>query len=402
MGLYGLVKHVLHPNVGWVALAAAVGLTVMGVMGIDTATTLRAGGTSLFVSKQMIFIPVALVVMLLVAIPHHRLMPQIAYPLLIVTLVLLVVVLIRFMPRSIVPVINGVRRWFDLQIILFQPSELAKIAYVLALACYLRYRENYRTLRGLLWPLLITFVPMGLIVVEPDLGTAMIFLPVMFAMLLVAGVKLRHIAAIMLIGLILMPAMYPLLQPHQKDRIISMVSQLRGETAHRADIGFQAYKARKLVGAGGVAGHGEDYGATLVRYNALPEAHNDMIFAVVCTRWGVLGGLGVIVLFLLLIGSGLAAAAMNKDPFARLVAVGVVTVIFTQMFVNIGMTIGLLPITGMTLPFVSYGGSSLVVNFAMVGLIVNIASRRPIILANPSFEFDRRSVDHVQRNPHMR
>ena len=131
----------------------------------------------------------------------------------------------------------------------------------------------------------------------------------------------------------------------------------------------------------------------VLRYNRLPEAHNDMIFAVICARWGTLGGLAVIGLYMLLVASALLVAAVHKDPYARLVIVGVTAIIFSQVIVNIGMTIGLVPITGMTLPLVSYGGSSLLVNLAMVGLVLNIAARPAKIMTRPSFEFDAASSE---------
>jgi len=384
----------LMPGVGWFTLAAALALTVIGILAIAMVDPAGA-------RKQMIFMPVALVAMLIVVLPHYRRYVDWAYPFFVVMLVLLVILLLPFMPQSIVPVRNGARRWFDLQIgTLFQPSEVMKIAYVIALACYLRYRRNYRTVMGLLVPLLLTFVPMGLILVEPDLGTATIFLPVLFAMLIAAGAKLKHIIAIVLIGAALMPAMYPLLQPHQKQRIVAMVSQIKGDTQYRSSIGFQGYKAQTLVGAGQLLGHDHEHARVLIDYNALPEPQNDMIFAVICTRAGMLGGLVVVALYLLFMAGALLAAALNKDPFARLVAVGIAAVVFTQMFVNTGMTVGVLPITGMTLPFVSYGGSSLVANFMMVGLVLNVAASRPIIMANPSFEYDRPREEPVQRHPY--
>jgi len=299
-----------------------------------------------------------------------------------------------------VPVRNGARRWFDLQLMHVQPSELAKIAYVLALAAWLRYRQNYRRVRGLLPPLLLTFIPMGLIVVEPDLGTALLFLPALFAMLIAAGAKLKHLIAMLVIGLSLLPAMYPLLQPHQKDRIVAMASQLQGETRHRSGIGFQGYKAKTLVGAGGLTGHDADHAHNLIHYNDLPEAWNDMIFAVLCTRFGAIGGAAVVGLYLLFTAGGLGCAAVTRDPFARLIAVGITAIVFAQMFVNVGMTVGILPITGMTLPFVSYGGSSLVANFIMVGLLLNVAARRSALVAQPAFEFDRPRDEPVHRSPH--
>lgn len=394
MTLPRVLWPIARPNVGWVSLAAAVGLTLVGAAAISLVEPATA-------RRQLMFLPVALVAMLVTALPHHRRLVDYSYILLAITLAMLVVLLLPFMPESIVPVRNNARRWFNLQLagLSFQPSELTKITYVLALACYLRYRHNYRALRGLLPPLLLTFLPMGLILVEPDLGTAMLFLPALFAMLIAAGARLKHIIAIVLIGICLMPAMYPLLKPHQKARIVAVVSQVQGDTRHRDDIGFQGFKAQTLVGAGKLTGHDADFAQDLVRFNALPEAHNDMIFAVITTRWGLLGAAGLLGLYLVLVLSGLLAAAVNRDPFARLIGVGVVTFLFTQMFVNIGMTVGVLPITGMTLPFVSYGGSSLVANFMMIGLLLNIAARRPLIIGQPAFEFDRPRDEPVHRSP---
>jgi cell division protein FtsW (lipid II flippase) len=269
----------------------------------------------------------------------------------------------------------------------------------MSLGCYLRFRDNYRTLRGLLAPLVLTLAPMGLILIEPDLGTAMLFVPVLFAVLIAAGARLKHIIAIGMIGLVLAVAMYPVLQPHQKRRIIAMISQIKGETKHRQTIAFQGHKAQTLVGAGRVAGHQTTYTRNLVKFNRLPEARNDMIFAVICTRFGLIGGIAVMAMYVLFVVGGLLAAGLNRDPFARVLAVGVVAFVFAQAFVNTGMTVGILPITGMTLPFVSYGGSSLVANFLMVGLLLNVGVRRPIIVAHPSFEFDGRRDMTVRRHP---
>ncbi len=387
-----LLRPVYTPNVGWLTLFAALGLTLVGLLAMDMTSTAYA-------KKQLVFLPLALVIMTLVAMPPHKRLTEWAYPLMIVVMVALVVLLLPFMPSSIVPERNGARRWFNLQVTLAQPSEIAKIAYVLSLAAYLRFRDNYRRFFGLLVPLVGTFIPMGLILVEPDLGTAMILMPVFFAMVIAAGARLKHILIIVTIGLALMPAMYPLLQPHQKSRINAMLSEVRGDTRHRAGIGYQGYKAQTLVGAGQLAGHNFEHAQNLVKYNRLPERHNDMIFAVVCTRWGAVGGAVVLMLYVAFITGGLLAAAANREPFARLVAIGVTTVIFTQMFVNIGMTIGILPITGMTLPFVSYGGSSLIANFMMVGLVLSVAARRRMIFSHRYFEYDRPQHDPVQRNP---
>jgi len=375
-------------SVGWLCVVAAGLLSLLGVVAIGTVPP-EPGEPDLAIS-HLAHLVIGLAAAVVVVIPHYRVTQKMSYPLLAVVVLMLIFVLIPWVPEAIVRPRNGARRWINIMVTDFQPSELAKIAWVLALASYLRYRENYRRVLGLLLPLAITFIPMALILVEPDLGTAMLFLPTLFAMLTAAGAKLRHLAAVIVIGLALAPAMYPLLEPHQKDRLKAMLAQVVGDDRYRNDIGFQADRAMTLVGAGQWTGVGGAHAAALVTYNALPEDHNDMIFAVVTCRWGVLGAAAVWGAFLVLCGGGLLIAAQCKDPFGRLVCVGLVTVFFSQMAINTGMTIGIMPITGMTLPFVSAGGSSLVSAWIMVGLLVNIAMRRQRYLAREAFDFDGR------------
>ena len=219
-------------------------------------------------------------------------------------------------------------------------------------------------------------------------------------MLIAAGAKIAHLlstaaiaaafaAAVVAASLALaQTGSYPLLRPHQVERIQAVADQFTGsEDLHKQDRGFQGYKARTLIGAGGPAGLPEQRARGLIEYSRLPEPHNDMIFAVIANRFGFVGAATVIALYLVWFTSAIAAAAVSKDPFARLVAVGIAAIVLAQATVNIGMTAGILPITGMTLPFVSYGGSSLVTAFAMTGLVLNVALRRPTHLWQPSFEF---------------
>jgi cell division protein FtsW (lipid II flippase) len=371
-------------NVGWLCVCAALGLSVLGVAAISTTDETYA-------VKQIVFLGVAVVAAAAVALPHYRFLQRISYPLMGVVLALLVFVLIKSVPESIVRPRNGARRWINLVVTDFQPSEVAKIAYILCLATYLRHRSNYRRLFGLVSLLVLTFIPLGLVLVEPDLGTSLLFLPTLFAVLIAAGARLWHIVLIIVLGISAAPAMYPFLQPHQKDRVEALIAQIKGDARYENDIGYQGARAMTLAGAGGVLGAGKTQAAELLKYNHLPEDHNDMVFAVVCCRFGLAGALLTWGLFGLLGAGGLLTAGLCKDPFGRLVAVGIVAVLFAQMTINTGMNIGLLPITGMTLPFVSYGGSSMVTTWVMVGLLLNIAMRRPKHMARKSFEFDRES-----------
>jgi len=374
-----------HP--AWLCLTAAIGLTALGLFAINSTGGVHADGLSLYAVKHAVFIFIGLLAAGVAAAPHYKRIGRFAPALSALIFAMLVFVLIPVAPEWLVTPRNGARRWISLGVVDFQPSELAKIVYVIALARYLRFRRNYRRLRGLLAPLLMTFVPVGLIVLEPDLGTAMLFFPAMFAMLIAAGAKLKHLALAIVVAIALAPSMYPLLEPHQQERLIGMWHQLQGDQRYEDSLNYQAYQAITLVGAGGATGLGAEHSRAVIDYNDLPEDHNDMIFAVVVNRFGLVGGLATLAMYALWLVGAMWTAWACRDPFGRLVAVGLAAMLIGQAVVNMAMTLGLAPITGMTLPFVSYGGSSLVAAFLMTGLIFNIAMRRPAYLQRKSFEF---------------
>jgi len=388
----------LHP--AWYGLLAAIGLTSIGI-------AINHGAHPEYAAAQAKWLLISIVAMAVCIAPSSRHIGLAAFPLMIAVTFLLVLLITPGVPSFIVPVRNGIRAWINLRFMMLQPSELAKIVFILALARYLRYRENYRTLRGLLVPFGIMFVPVILVLKEPDLGTAMLFPFALFAVLTAAGAKLRHLGTLLALAVLAvainvaaiytLPESMQLLRPHQRARIVSLISQARGDHRHIDDTGYQQYKAMTLVGSGQAAGYGAGRSAVIVAHNKLPEAHNDMIFAVIANRWGLYGSLGTLALYAVLIGSFLLTAARSKDPFARLSVVGFAGLLFMQMAINIGMNIGLLPIVGITLPFVSYGGSSLVATFLMVGLVLNFAFERRAMLTRPSFEFARHDEEGLTR-----
>lgn len=393
------LRSLLQPNPAWYGLAAGVGLTILGISAIGTVDAASA-------EKQLkLQLPIALLAMVLCMLPRPRAIGRFAYPLLVLSLLLLIFLILPGVPRSIVPIRNGAKAWINLGVMSFQPSEAAKIAFVLALAWYLRYRDSYRSILGLLVPFLIMLIPVGLILKEPDMGQAMLFAPTLFAMLLAAGAKLRHLGtllglAVVVLGVnIAIIAIDPphqrtpdsktqwmhVLASHQEKRIAAMMWPERYKNREA----FQQIVGTRLVGAGGVTGVGEERARVLVRANGLPEPHNDMICSVIAVRWGLFGIAILLGLYTVLILSFLLVAGRSKDPLARLVCTGFAAMIFSQVTINVGMNVGLIPIIGITLPFVSYGGSSLLATFAMLGLVLNFASRRPTLLARPSFEFDQ-------------
>ncbi len=379
--------NVLWRHPAWICLGASLGLTTLGIVSINLTAGTNAAGVGAYALKQLIFLPVGLLAASIAAAPHYKWVGRMTPALVAATIAMLLLVLVPFVPEWIVKPRNGARRWISLGVADFQPSEIAKIVYVLILARYLRFRKNYRRLRGLAPPLALTFVPMALIVVEPDLGTALLFIPTFFAVLVAAGAKLRHMALLVLAAAMLAPAMYPVLRPHQRDRVHAMWNQIRGDRRNADSINYQGFQAITLIGAGGLAGQGAEKSRAIIDFNNLPEDHNDMIFAVIVNRFGLVGAIATISLYIAWIAGAMLVAAGCKDPFGRLVVVGLAAILGTQAFINIAMTVGLAPITGMTLPFVSYGGSSLVAAYAMVGLVWNVAMRRPAYLARKSFEF---------------
>lgn len=383
----------------WLVVVASLILSILGIYAINVALPPAAGSVAssgfaaLFdlgpaALKQVAFLGAGLAAAGIILFPHYRMIGMASWVLMAACLVLLVFLLIPFIPTSIVRPRNGARAWIDFGPIDLQPAEMAKIAYVVVLAWYLRFSKNHRTFQGLLPPAIITGVPVALIMLQPDWGTAMLFIPSLFAVLLAAGAKLKHLAIVVCIAALAAPAVYPLMLPHQKARIRGLVMQFRGEKSGDQDINMQSVTAQRMIGAGGVDGLGEERSETLLKFNALPERSTDMIFAVVGTRFGLMGSLLVLGLYAVWMVGALWTAAITPDPFGRLVIVGLTGFVAAQTFINVGMNVGLLPIVGITLPYLSYGGSSMVMAWLCTGLILSIAMRRPRPGLMRSFEWD--------------
>jgi len=279
-----------------------------------------------------------------------------------------------------------------------QPSEFCKLTYILALAWYLRYRSNYRNFKALIGPFALALLPMVLILPEPDLGTVLLLMPILFTMLFVAGAKVKHLLIIVLMALLVGPL---LMRSYQRIRISSVVLQnawvrekaekhpwlgkvLVGtkfsEKQWKSDWGWQLIRSKYAVASGGAKGYGFRRGP-FVKYNFLEARHNDFIFAMIAHQWGFWGCLGLLGLYIIIVGCGLEIAANNTDPFGKLLAVGIVAMFVVEVIINVSMTVGLMPITGLTLPLVSYGGSSLLVSMASIGLLNNVGRCRPFSVA---------------------
>lgn len=412
MGL-GLRLPTLH---GWGLLLPVAPLCVAGVLTIQVTSGAEASaGLAATAVKQMAFIAMGFGAMLAVLGVGYQRLGRWAFPVFAVGLLLLFwLAADRWVDLPFVQQQRNARRWVRLAGVQIQPSELMKIAYVLALAWYLRYRRNYRRLAGLLPPFALTLLPMGLILIQPDLGTVLLFLPVLFAMLFVAGARIRHLALIVLLGLLCVPFFWMKIKGYQRLRITGVVLQSDAVRSYfeehpqawdrlrapgsdpeswrqelvdwHADAGYQLVHSKAAIGSGGVVGQGWGQGV-FVDYDFLPEKHNDFIFAMVGHQWGFVGALLVIGCYVFIVAIGFDVATLTNDPFGRLLAVGLATMLAVQTLTNLCMTVGLGPITGVTLPFVSAGGSSLISSFLCIGLLISVAHRRPMLMARKPFEF---------------
>jgi len=402
----------------WPIIAAMLALITVGVLAIGVSERADAHMKG-FAQKQVVFAFVGVAVFVAATVVPYQVLGRLAYPLFALTLALLVLVLF-------LPAIRHSHRWIDLKVVLVQPSEIAKISFIILLAWYLRRGEHYRKLLGLAVPFVLTLVPMALILIEPDLGTALLLLPTLYIMLFMAGAKLRHLLGIVAVAtmVVFLPVPHKLpadmnpaealdrealaywsdsksgrcvsaaplvkMKNHQVTRILGWLRQDPEDGAAYRKIalgaGYQLRQAKMVMGAGCWTGQHQKSKA-YEYFRMLPDDHTDFIFSVVGGRWGLVGCLGVLFCYAVVFVFGVEIAVITYDPFARLLAVGVLALLFSQVVINVGMTVGLMPITGMTLPLVSYGGSSLVVNCTALGMLVNVGQRRPILLGKRPFEF---------------
>ena len=320
-----------------------------------------------YMNRQAVWACVGLLVFSVLAfVPYHRLGRRciVFYALGILCLLAVFVVGTR---------VNGARRWFTLGTIRVQPSEFMKYALVIVLAHVISRRgQEIKTWGGLAEAGLITSVPFLLVLAQPDLGTALTYLPILFAMVFVAGASWKHLLATIGTGAALTPLVWSfVLRPYQKLRLTAFLNP----EDHVRGGAYQTLQSLIAVGSGGVTGRGYMEG-TQGPLGFLPERHTDFIFAVVCEDFGFVGGALLLALYAYLICALAQIASQTRDMEGRLLVTGVAAIILVQVAVNVGMALGVAPVTGLTLPLVSYGGSSMVAAMFGFGLAASVARSR--------------------------
>jgi cell division protein FtsW len=359
------VKPKRHQFEWNVLVLVTTALVLFGIVMVYSATS---GSAALgnanplgFVERQLIYAVIGVGLLVVVSrLPLERL--RALAPTLVVTGLVLCLGVLAVGER-----INGARRWLTAGPLVFQPSELAKLALVVWTAAYLSRRQPPRTLQELARPLgILVLVFAGLVLVEPDLGTALTLLLVVGAILLVSGTRMRLLASAygIVFGLAAIAAWS---SPYRRDRLLTFLDPWKDPTG----AGLQNVQALISFGSGGIFGRGLGSGLAPLYY--LPEAHTDMMFAVVGEELGLVGVTLVLMAFCAFGYAGIRLAIACRDPFAKRLAAGITALVCGQAAINMAACVGIAPLTGIPLPFVSYGGSSLVVMLVGVGVLLNIA-----------------------------
>jgi cell division protein FtsW len=348
-----------------VLILVTLGLVAFGLVMVYSATSASAalanGDPAYYLKRQAVYAGLGLVLMVVLSRVDFRALRALAPVLVVTSLALLLAVLV------LGEAANGARRWISFGPAAFQPSELAKLALAVWAASYLARRRPPQTLPELWRPLgLLTFAFCGLILIEPDLGTAIGIVVMLAAMLLVAGTPPRTLGAgLGIAGVLGLVAVW--LEPYRRARLFSFLNPWQDAQG----AGFQTVQAMIGLGSGGIFGVG--LGQSVQKVNYLPEAHTDMIFAIIGEELGLVGATAVIVAYCAFAYAGLKIALGCRDPFGKRLAAGLTALVCGQAAINLAAVMGLAPLTGIPLPFVSYGGSSLVVALGCVGILLNIA-----------------------------
>jgi len=352
-------------------VATAIVLSSFGLLMIYSATRSRLGDAGLdpqyYLQRQAMFVAIGFGIMFVTAAIDYRIFRDFAPMIYAATLGALLLVL------ALGSVHKGQQAAFDVGPFQFQPSEFAKVSLIVCLAAYAASIRGEIDGRRLLVILGVAGVPMGLIYLQPDLGTSLVFAAILLGMLLVSGVKARYLSALMVLAVVGIFAVvhFGVLKEYQYKRLTSFLDP-QADTSRSA---YNLAQSKTAIGSGGIAGKGLFRG-TQTNLSYVPEQHTDFIFTAVGEQLGLIGSAALLGLFAVLAWRTWRAAALAKDPTGTLICVGVLAMLTFQIFENVGMTMGIMPITGIPLPLMSYGGSSTLATFGGIGLVLNVHMRR--------------------------
>ena len=363
------IRHLDPVLIGAASILSIIGLFL--IYSSKHARLVATGGDPMyFVKKQITAMVLGLILLMLVALVDYRFFK--VYGGFVYAAALTMLVLVRI--PGVGTTTLGAQRWFQFAGFQFTPSEFTKIALCIMLAAILSELRNPEpTLRDTLRVCLVAAVPMGLVFIQPDIGTTIVLVALTVGILVVAGSKGRHLAAIAMAAIVLIALAFQLgiVKDYQLARITGFLDPGNSSLTYN----YNKDQAEIAVGSGGLFGSGYLNG-TQTNLEFVPEQYTDFIFTVAGEEFGFVGAMVLLLLYAVLIWRAMRVSYLAKDPFGRYVSAGIATMFSIQMFVNIGMVIGIMPITGIPLPFVSYGGTATMANFVAVGLLLNIHMRR--------------------------
>ncbi len=351
----------------WTLLILECVIFAIGIFNLISATAVEDKAIGLYKS-QLLWFGIGLALTAIVLLFHYSLFSRTAYIIYFVNLLLLVAVL--FAGKSSL----GAKRWIGFGAFRVQPSEFMKLSIVICLA---KYFETDRTVGGygfkdLFLPALLVMIPCGLIMLQPDLGTALIVLAVFGTMMLFMKIKTKTLLIIGTCVALALPTVYTFgLKPYQRQRLVTFIDPMTDPKGS----GYNSIQSMIAVGSGEIIGKGYKKG-TQSQLNFLPEHHTDFIFSVFSEEHGFVGCLILVSLYFVFLLNGLSVAYQSHDKFGVLLSLGIVTIFFWHIFINMGMVMGLLPIVGVPLPFMSYGGSALMTSVVSVAILTNIANKK--------------------------
>lgn len=364
-------------NYNFKILSIVLTISLIGVFTIYSSTFQKSQiqQSSLFI-RQIIWIVLGLFMLLVIYRWDYRKLWDVVYILYGMTLFLLLLVLVLGNVRL------GAQRWLKFFWFNFQPSELAKLTTVIFLARYFSYKsisdigtsaKNFGLFKGLVLPFLIIVIPIGLILDQPDLGSALMLFFIFLSLAFLASVNLKHVLSLLSVVVFLSPLFWHLLKDYQRQRLLVFMNP----NIDPLGAGYTIIQSKIAIGSGGLFGRGWLSG-TQSQLRFLPESHTDFIFATFTEEWGFLGGLLLIFLYYLFITYSLQIALKTNDHFGKLLASGITCMFAIQIFINISMTLGFAPVVGLPLILMSYGGSSIMVTFISLGILMNIHKNRAI------------------------
>ena len=364
-------------NSGFTILIFALIIVSIGILSIYSSTYQKEGALwEAIYKRQMLWVLLGLILFLFTSNLNYRRFWEWTYILYALALIFLFLVFILGVTRL------GAQRWLKIAWFNFQPSEFAKLILVIFLARYFSRKDatdisltsgRYGIFQGIVLPFLFVAIPMGLVIEQPDLGSGVMIMLIFIAMLYLTEVRFKYIFIFLFFIILLLPFAWHFLKDYQRDRLLVFLNP----NIDPLGAGYTVIQSKIAIGSGGIFGKGW-LGGTQSQLHFLPESHTDFVFATFAEEWGFLGGAVLLTLYYLLIRQGIMIAQRTNDYFGRLMALGISLMLGMQIFVNIAMNLGLAPVVGLPLPLLSYGGSSMLVTFIALGILVSIDRRRAV------------------------